>query len=63
MKSELYITNVQSQKTITILGSGLAPSNINITGIEPVEPVFEEIEWQVKSCTVSADNSISAAEE
>ena len=63
---EILFDNGQTganQKTITILGSGLAPSNINITGIEPVEPVFEEIEWQVKSCTVSADNSISAAEE
>ena len=63
---EIVFTNGQSGanlKTITILGSGLAPTNINITGIEPVEPVFEEIEWQVKSCTVSADNSISAAEE
>ena len=63
---EILFTNGQSGanlKTITILGSGLAPTNINITGIEPVEPVFEEIEWQVKSCTVSCDNSISAAEE
>ena len=63
---EIVFTNGQSGanlKTITILGSGLAPTNINITGIEPVEPVFEEIEWQVKSCTVSCDNSISAAEE
>ena len=63
---EILFDNGQTganQKTITILGSGLAPSNINITGIEPVEPVFEEIEWQVKSCTVSCDNSISAAEE
>ena len=63
---EIVFTNDQSGanlKTITILGSGLAPTNINITGIEPVEPVFEEIEWQVKSCTVSCDNSISAAEE
>jgi len=63
---EIVFNNGQSGanlKTITILGSGLAPTNINITGIEPVEPVFEEIEWQVKSCTVSCDNSISAAEE
>ena len=63
---EIVFTNGQSGanlKTITILGSGLAPTNINITGIEPVEPVFEEIEWQVKSCTISCDNSISAAEE
>jgi len=63
---EIVFTNGQSGanlKTITILGSGLAPTNINITGIEPVEPVFEEIEWQVKSCTVSCDNSIAAAEE
>jgi len=63
---EILFDNGQTganQKTITILGSGLAPSNINITGLEPVEPVFEEIEWQVKSATVSADNSISATEE
>ena len=63
---EIVFDNGQTganKKTITILGTGLAPTNINITGIEPVEPVFEEIEWQVKSCTVSADNSISAAEE
>ena len=63
---EIVFTNGQSGanlKTITILGSGLAPTSINITGIEPVEPVFEEIEWQVKSCTINCDNSISAAEE
>ena len=63
---QIVFTNGQTGanlKTITILGSGLSPTNINITGIEPVEPIFEEIEWQVKSCTVSADNSISTAEE
>ena len=62
LELQIIFNNGQSGanlKTITILGSGLAPTNINITGIEPVEPVFEEIEWQVKSCTVSADNSIS----
>ena len=51
-----------TQNEIKITGTGLAPTDIGITGIEPVEPIFEEINWRVKSATVVAKNTQSAPE-
>ena len=53
-------TNVQNE--IKITGSGLAPTDLAVSGIEPVEPIFEEINWRIKSATVVAKNTQSAAE-
>lgn len=43
-----------SLREIKITGSGLAPSDHAISGIEPVEPVFEEINWKIKSAKIEA---------
>jgi hypothetical protein len=51
-----------TQNEIKITGTGLAPTDIAVSGIEPVEPIFEEINWRIKSATVVAKNTQSAAE-
>ena len=53
-------TSVQNE--IKITGSGLAPTDLNISGVEPVEPIFEEINWRIKSATVVASNTQSGPE-
>ena len=45
-----------------ITGTGLSPTDLNISGIEPVEPIFEEISWRVKSATIVAKNTQSGEE-
>lgn len=49
------------EKTITITGSGLSIGDYSVTGIEPVNPIFEEITWQIKSAVVVAKNNYSTA--
>lgn len=52
---ELFFTDgASSPKYIKITASGLGIGEHNVTGLEPVEPVFEEITWQVKTCKVEA---------
>ena len=53
-------TSVQNE--IKITGTGLAPTDLSISGVEPVEPIFEEINWRIKSATVVAKNTQSGAE-
>jgi hypothetical protein len=55
-------TATSIQNEIKISGVGLSPTDINISGIEPVEPIFEEINWRVKSATVVAKNTQSGVE-
>ena len=50
------------QNEIKITGTGLAPTDLAVSGVEPVEPIFEEINWRIKSATVVAKNTQSAAE-
>jgi len=50
------------QNEIKITGTGLAPTDIGVTGIEPVEPIFEEINWRIKSATVVAKNTQNGPE-
>ena len=50
------------QNEIKITGTGLAPTDLNISGVEPVEPIFEEINWRIKTATVVAKNTQSGAE-
>ena len=50
------------QNEIKITGTGLAPTDLSIQGIEPVEPIFEEINWRVKSATIVAKNTQAVAE-
>ena len=50
------------QNEIKITGTGLAPTDLAVSGVEPVEPIFEEINWRIKSATVVAKNTQSGAE-
>jgi hypothetical protein len=56
-----FIENSTSQQ-IEITCTGLSLGDQSISGLEPVEPVFEEINWQVKTISVVA-KSTTAAEE
>ena len=42
-------------KSITFELSGLSFMDHAVTGLEPVEPVFEELNWQAKQCQITAD--------
>ena len=59
---ELNFTNGMpdnDEKRIQITLTGVSPTEHSISGLEPVEPVFENITWQAKSCIVKAYNSES----
>ena len=61
---ELTFQNTASGATseIKITGTGLAPTDLGISGIAPVEPIFENISWRIKSATVVAKSTQTAAE-
>ena len=48
------------QITIKMTLSGVSPTEHSVSGLEPVEPVFENITWQAKSCIVVAENAETA---
>jgi len=54
---ELNLTfdNPASGKALVITLNGLSFADHSITGLEPVEPIFEELTWQAKTCKVTAD--------
>ena len=57
---ELFFDNGKtgtSNRSIKITGYGLSITDHSVTGLEPVEPIFEEINWQIKSCKVEAINA------
>ena len=56
---ELKFTK-DDNEDITITGSGLAPTDFGITGIAPVEPIFENISWRIKNVTVVANDLATA---
>jgi hypothetical protein len=55
-------TSSTTQNEIKITGTGLAPTDLNISGVEPVEPIFEEINWRIKSATIACKTTQAAAE-
>ena len=60
---EMVFTNgltSTNERTITITLSDIGIESHNVSGIEPVEPVFEEITWQAKSCVIVAENEDTA---
>ena len=60
---ELFFTNGltgASKKTIKMTLAGISPTEHSVSGLEPVEPVFENITWQAKSCIVVAENAETA---
>ncbi|MFM7796296.1 MAG: phage tail tube protein [Candidatus Nitrosotenuis sp.] len=42
---------------ITLTGTGLSPSDLSYDGIRPNEPIFESVNWRIKSLVVTAKNS------
>ena len=56
---ELNFTNGlagSAERIIKITGYDLGLTDHSVTGIEPAEPVFEEINWQLKTVKVQAAN-------
>ena len=51
-----------TQSEIKVTGTGLAPTDYAVKGIEPVEPIFEEINWRIKSATVACKTTQATAE-
>lgn len=51
-----------ANESITVTCTGLSPTDISYDGIRPNEPVFENINWKVKTITVAAKNSQSTEE-
>ena len=54
---ELKFTNGVSgsgRREIIITGIGLSIGDQSVSGLEPAEPVFEEINWQVKHVRIEA---------
>ena len=45
------------ERTLKIIGSGLSLTDHNVSGLEPVEPVFEELNWQVKTAKIVSVHS------
>ena len=45
------------ERKITITGKGLGLTDHNVSGLEPIEAVFEELNWQIKSAIVTVVNS------
>ena len=56
-----FIKNNTNEK-IEITGTGVGINDIAISGFEPVEPIFEEISWTMKTISVVATN-VTATEE
>ena len=56
-----FIKNNTNEK-IQITGTGLTINDLAISGVEPVEPIFEEISWTMKTIQIVATNVTSAEE-
>lgn len=53
-------TFTPSDESIEITLSGLTINDLGISGFEPVEPIFEEINWQAKTITVKAYTTLTS---
>lgn len=58
---EIAFTRNANEKII-LTGTGLSPSDLNYDGFRANEPIFENVNWRIKSLTVAATNAESAAE-
>ena len=54
---ELNFENVAANKSIKIELDDVSFADHGVSGLEPVEPVFEEINWQAKAARVSVDTT------
>ena len=56
---KLTFINTANEK-IEITGTGLSFTDHAVSGLEPVEPVFEELNWQFKEISVVATSTLAA---
>jgi hypothetical protein len=56
-KFKLTFIQSSTNQEIVINMTGLSISDLAISGLEPVEPIFEEINWQVKTIQVVAKST------
>ena len=55
-EAEFNLTfDTEDGKSLVFVLSGLSFMDHAVTGLEPVEPVFEELNWQAKQCQITAD--------
>ena len=59
---KLSFVQTAGTKEIVIKGTGLSPTDYSISGIVPVEPIFEDITWRIKSCQVVAEDASTTEE-
>ena len=48
-----------AMKKIVFTCTGVAIDQVGINGIAPVEPVFEDISWQIRKCVAVASNGVA----
>ena len=53
----IELTFVQGNKSIKIELNELSVADHGTSGIEPAEPIFEEINWSCKSARIEVDTS------
>ena len=51
-----------ASESITLTGTGLSPSDLTYDGVRANEPIFENVNWKIKSLVVTAKNNQSAEE-
>ena len=59
---EIAFIEDSSNDYITLTGTGLAPTDLSYDGFRANEPIFENVNWRIKSLAVEAKNGESAAE-
>ena len=62
LQFKLAFVKAAGTEEIIITGQGLAPTDYSVSGITPVEPIFEDITWRIKSAIVSAKDTASSEE-
>lgn len=59
---KLAFVKAAGTEEIIIEGEGLSPTDYSVSGITPVEPIFEDITWRIKTAIVSAKDTASSEE-
>lgn len=51
-----------ANEEIKLTLTGISLTDLGISGLEPVEPIFEDVTWRAKSCVCTAENNQSSEE-
>jgi hypothetical protein len=54
---EMSLTFTSGNKSITLQFGGVAINDQSVSGIEPVEPVFEELNWSARTARIVVDTT------